>query len=117
MLLHGDSRSQIVLRSLNVVGSHLTALVLEHDLFELFEGVKDVPVLINSGFLGRIAHLVQVIVVVILVTLLRELRSLGGFLISVPIIVSLGTFRGSDRKENLTGEAIELVHFPLAVII
>lgn len=76
MLLHGDCSTQIILWPLNVVGSHLAALVFEHNFFELFEGVENVTVLINRGALRGITHLIQVIVVVILLLLIKLLREL-----------------------------------------
>ena len=42
VLLHGNCRSQIILRSLDVVFADFATLVLHHDLLQFLVGIEDV---------------------------------------------------------------------------
>lgn len=130
MLLHGNRCSQVILGTFDLIDSHHATLVLSHDLFELLVGVEHITIRIDgwSLVLTRL-HVIEVRIddFSLISSLLRFIMLL--MLLSILILLSLGrrgpwVWPGYNilhrlllLHKNISGEVLELLHLPFAIVI
>lgn len=120
MLLHRNSRSEVILWSFDLVITHFSTLVLHHDFLQLFICVQNVRIHIDAWLCGP-SHIVHIVIEEISILCARLLRLCDNLCIILAPetprrVLLLRLLCRLDRQQDLPSKGLKLADFHLSIV-